>query len=136
MQEKSKCLKKKPPKPATSPTSYVNKFPNKNYLNFNKNFRLLNDSNESSFSNQTTTGHLESLENDQSNYDIPFGASFKLYMNNLIQYPKKCPLNYLVTFRDFTSDRFGPAESALFTTFGFETEFFSKLVDYAKVSNL
>jgi hypothetical protein len=136
MQERSKCLKKKPPKPFTGLTSHISKFPNKNHMNFNKNFRLLNNSNESSFSNQTTTGHLESLEIDQSPTDIPFGASFKLYMNNLIQYPKKCPLNYLVTFRDFTSDRFGPAESALFTSFGFETEFFTKLVEFAKVTHL
>lgn len=92
-----------------------------------------NNKKKSFSSNSELFDNTDTVSESMSFKECLFGSSFKLYMNHLVQYPKNPPVNYLVTFRDFTSDSHGPAEAALFTTFGYEQEFFTKLLKYAKV---
>ena len=81
---------------------------------------------------------LEQERRNKSRKDMPkdfieYGQGFNVYMNHLVEYPKNPCLNYFVTLRDLTCDRSGPAERALFTTFGYERDFIEGLLKYAKV---
>ena len=137
MNEKFKNLKtetNKPIKAFLDNRRRVNKcFKEKN----KKRFKMLMKPKGNDFSvNSITTENSDSDFETPSLSEITFGDSFKLYMNYLVQYPKNLNLKYLATFRDFTCDRNGPVEAALFASFGFEKEFLSQLLDYAKVDKL
>ena len=102
-----------------------------------KRLRVLMESKEEDMSvNSITTENSNFAFETSSLSEIRFGDSFKLYMNYLVQYPKNLNLKHLATFRDFTCDRNGPAEAALFASFGFEKEFLTPLLEYAKVNIL
>ena len=53
--------------------------------------------------------------------------------NRVVFVPKHIKRSHLVSFTELTSCNSMPPQAALFTTFGFETDFFESLLDYAKV---
>ena len=99
----------------------------------NNNFRPLKKLKRVLKTKSKTSSKLAFKEFNKTRLNIEKIPKFNLYINHLVVFPKKVNKDFLVSFADLTSSRQIPPKSTLFTTFGFEQDFFQALLKFSKV---